>query len=312
MIQSGTTTPVYYFEEESRGRPRAGLRGVPARLSNFGRREDARETPETTTVEFRHTADTPAVSLRARSSQSLRAAIWRSSTTFRSDSPLRVQDEVWIMQESSHLTPTGIQPIGFWTPRVVAARRVGQDDDIKSEAARRRRLPQSESNMASGVAPVKTRRRRRRLSAPTAPRATTTSTFGRCGRPRSCTNRDPIRAPCLPLGSGWRSEAVLATGCVGRSAGKRADVIVVGTNRAADCSLIHSNPRLRHARRRREDDDRQRPCVDARSEGRHAGRARGAGGRAPAGGAGATGCDAAVSSARAGLRDPVKLKYWRS
>ena len=63
--------------------------------------------------------------------------------------------------------------------------------------------------------------------------------------------------------------------------GKRADLIIVGMSQAAADAPVRCRlaPRLRHARRRRRDDDREREGADGEQEGADARRSHGAGAR---------------------------------
>ena len=175
------------------------------------------------------------------------------------------------------------------------ARRLGRPttDIAILKRARRRRLAQPGKQHEAGERRGAGRRSISRPasasgSAPTAPPATTTSTCSRrCGRRRSCQAGDAAirRAVQAPDGARHGDDRRGARARDGAArigsleAGKRADlIIVVGMRQARQTPLYDAGvaPRLRHARRRCADDDRQRQDPDARSAADDAERDRGA------------------------------------
>ena len=174
MIQSGTTTftDMYYFEEEiARTARDAGLRGVLGEtvikfpVADAKAPADALKRAEAYIVEFRHDPlITPAVAPHSAYTLDRATLLACRDLAQKYGVPLLVhlaetQDEVRIIQESSHLTPTGyLESIGFWTPRVVAAHGVWVNDDdigiLKRRGVGVSHNPESNMKLASGVAPV--------------------------------------------------------------------------------------------------------------------------------------------------------------
>ena len=174
MIQSGTTTftDMYYFEEEiARTARDAGLRGVLGEtiikfpVADAKTPADALKRAEAYIVEFRHDPlITPAVAPHSAYTLERDTLLACRDLALKYDVPLLIhlaetQDEVRIIQESSHLTPTGfLESIGFWTPRVVVAHGVWVNDDdiaiLKRRGVGVSHNPESNMKLASGVAPV--------------------------------------------------------------------------------------------------------------------------------------------------------------
>jgi 5-methylthioadenosine/S-adenosylhomocysteine deaminase len=174
MIQSGTTTftDMYYFEEEiARAARDAGLRGVLGEtiikfpVADAKTPADALKRVEAYIAEFRHDPlITPAVAPHSAYTLDHDTLLACRDLALKYGVPLLIhlaetQDEVRIIQESSHLTPTGyLESIGFWTPRVVAAHGVWVNDDDIAILKRRdvgvSHNPESNMKLASGVAPV--------------------------------------------------------------------------------------------------------------------------------------------------------------
>ena len=181
------------------------------------------------------------------------------------------------------MTPDGVSRVDrlLGTADAGGARRLGgRRGHRDSEAPRRRRLAQPGKQHEAGERHgagrrVPGRRRDASASAPTAPRATTTSTCSRrCGRRRSSPSwRRAIPTAVPGAGrarhgddrrrarrSGW-------TSMIGSlEPGKRADLITRRRSIAArQTPTVRSGvaPGLRDARRRRADDDRERQGADA-------------------------------------------------
>ena len=174
MIQSGTTTftDMYYFEEEiARTARDAGLRGVLGEtvikfpVADAKTPADALKRAETYIAEFQHDSlITPAVAPHSAYTLDRETLLACRDLALKYGVPMLIhlaetQDEVRIIQESSHLTPTGyLESIGFWTPRVVAAHGVWVNDDDIAILKRRNvgisHNPESNMKLASGVAPV--------------------------------------------------------------------------------------------------------------------------------------------------------------
>jgi 5-methylthioadenosine/S-adenosylhomocysteine deaminase len=174
MIQSGTTTftDMYYFEEAiARAVRDAGLRGVLGEtiikfpVADAKTPADALKRAEAYIAEFRHDPlITPAVAPHSAYTLDRDTLLACRDLALKYGVPVLIhlaetQDEVRIIQESSHLTPTAyLESIGFWTPRVVAAHGVWVNDDDIAILKRRdvgvSHNPESNMKLASGVAPV--------------------------------------------------------------------------------------------------------------------------------------------------------------
>ena len=174
MIQSGTTTftDMYYFEEEVAAAARAaGLRGVLGETIIKFPVADAK-TPaeglartEAFINAFRHDPlITPAVAPHSAYTLDRQTLLACRDLAVKYDVPMIVhlaetEDEVRIIREQSQLTPTGyLESIGFWAPRTVAAHGVWVNDDDIAILKRRQvgvsHNPESNMKLASGTAPV--------------------------------------------------------------------------------------------------------------------------------------------------------------
>ena len=313
MIQSGTTTyaDMYYFEEEiARVTKEAGLRGVlgqtiiqfpvadaktPAEglvraeafIKEFARRRSDRAGGRAALDVHARRGHAQGDPRAGRSRRARRcSSIWRrrrtKSTTARTRhkaTPAAVPGIHRLLGPADARRARRLAVArGHAHPRAPARRRGAQSG--KQHEARERR------GQGGRDAP---RRHRGRASAPTARRATTTSTCSRrCARRRfwpSCRPMDPRALPGAhgardgdhrrrPRPRHGRGDRIARA----RQA-RRPDRRVDGGGAAdADVRSVLP-PRLRHARRRREDDDRERPGADARPEGADAERS----GRAPRG-----------------------------
>jgi len=174
MIQSGTTTftDMYYFEDDIAERARAaGLRGVLGETIIKFPVADAASPAESLarTEAFikRFRGDpliTPAVAPHSAYTLDTATLLSCRDLAVKYDVPLLVhlaetQDEVRIIREASHRTPVGyLESIGFWAPHTVAAHGIWVDDaDIAVLKARHVGVshnPASNMKLASGVAPV--------------------------------------------------------------------------------------------------------------------------------------------------------------
>ena len=303
MIESGTTTyaDMYYFEEEIAQATRAaGLRGVLGQTIIQFPVADAKTPAEglARAEAFIKSFNgdrliVPAVAPHAMYTLDRDTLVAAAELGRRYSVPVIIhlaetEDELKQSRAQHQLSPTAyLESLGFWSPRTVAAHGVWVDDDDIAILARakRRRLAQSREQHEAGE-----RRRAGDRStkppaspldwAPTARPATTTSTCSKpCARRRfwpSC--RPGIRRPFLRA-KRWRWRPSVArgrsdwTGSIGSlEAGKRADLITVVIDSARETPLYDPDlaSGLRHARRRRQDDHRERPHPDAQSSARDA------------------------------------------
>jgi 5-methylthioadenosine/S-adenosylhomocysteine deaminase len=279
MIQSGTTTftDMYYFEEEiARAAREAGLRGVLGQTIIKFPVADAR-TPgeglaraEAFIQQFRHDSlITPAVAPHSAYTLDRETLLACRDLAARYGVPVLIhlaetEDEVRIIRESSHLTPTGyLESIGFWGPRVVAAHGVWVNDDDIAILKRRNvgvsHNPESNMKLASGVAPV--------------PKFLAASVALGLGTDGAASNndldmfeamrqaaflhkvvsRDPRVVPAptaLELATIGGARVLGLQDAIGSlEPGKRADVIIVGTNRPRQTPLYDAVSQLVYASR---------------------------------------------------------------
>jgi 5-methylthioadenosine/S-adenosylhomocysteine deaminase len=174
MIQSGTTTftDMYYFEEEiAKAARAAGLRAVLGETIIKFPVADAK-TPaeglartETFIRSFLHDPlITPAVAPHSAYTLDTSVLLACRDLAVKYKVPLithlaETEDEVRIIRERSGLTPTGyLESIGFWAPRTIAAHGVWVNDDdvaiLRSRGIGIAHNPESNMKLASGTAPV--------------------------------------------------------------------------------------------------------------------------------------------------------------
>ena len=277
MIQSGTTTftDMYYFEEEiARTARDAGLRGVLGEtiikfpVADAKTPADALKRAEAYIVEFRHDPlITPAVAPHSAYTLDRATLLACRDLALKYDVPLLIhlaetQDEVRIIQESSHLTPTGyLESIGFWTPRVVAAHGVWVNDDdiaiLKRRGVGVSHNPESNMKLASGVAPVpKYLAAGVKLGLGTDGAASNNDldmfeAMRQAAFLHKLETHDPRALPApqaLELATMGGARVLGLQDAIGSlEAGKRADLIVVGTNRARQTPLYDPISQLVYA-----------------------------------------------------------------
>jgi 5-methylthioadenosine/S-adenosylhomocysteine deaminase len=174
MIQSGTTTftDMYYFEEEiARAAREAGLRGVLGEtiikfpVADAKTPEEGLARAEAFIKAFqRDPLVTPAVAPHSAYTLERGTLVACHDLAARYGVPLLIhlaetEDEVRAIRDQTHLTPVGyLESIGFWAPRTVAAHGVWVTDADIAILARRHvavsHNPESNMKLASGVAPV--------------------------------------------------------------------------------------------------------------------------------------------------------------
>jgi 5-methylthioadenosine/S-adenosylhomocysteine deaminase len=277
MIQSGTTafTDMYYFEEEiARTARDAGLRGVLGetiikfQVADAKTPAEALKRAEAYISEFRHDPlITPAVAPHSAYTLERETLLACRDLALKYDVPLLIhlaetQDEVRIMQESSHLTPTGyLESIGFWTPRVVAAHGVWVSDDdiaiLKRRGVGVSHNPESNMKLASGVAPVpKYLAAGVKLGLGTDGAASNNDldmfeAMRQAAFLHKLETHDPRAVPAaqaLELATMGGARVLGLQDAIGSlEPGKRADVIVVGTNRARQTPLYDPISQLVYA-----------------------------------------------------------------
>jgi 5-methylthioadenosine/S-adenosylhomocysteine deaminase len=174
MIQSGTTTftDMYYFEEEiAKTTKAAGLRAVLGETIIKFPSPDAK-TPsdglartETFIKAFQNDPlIIPAVAPHSAYTLDKTVLVACRDLALKYQAPLithlaETDDEVRIIREQSGLTPAGyLESIGFWSPRTIAAHGVWVNDDDVAILAKRgigvAHNPESNMKLASGTAPV--------------------------------------------------------------------------------------------------------------------------------------------------------------
>ena len=278
MIQSGTTTftDMYYFEEEiARTARDVGLRGVLGEtvisfpVADAKTPADALKRAEAYIAEFRHDPlITPAVAPHSAYTLDRDTLLACRDLALKYDVPLLIhlaetRDEVRTIAESSnHLTPTGyLESIGFWTPRVVAAHGVWVSDDDIAILKRRNvgvsHNPESNMKLASGVAPVmKYLAAGVNLGLGTDGAASNNDldmfeAMRQAAFLHKLETHDPRALPAtqaLELATMGGARVLGLQDAIGSlEAGKRADVIVVGTNRARQTPLYDPVSQLVYA-----------------------------------------------------------------
>jgi 5-methylthioadenosine/S-adenosylhomocysteine deaminase len=277
MIQSGTTTftDMYYFEEEiARAAREAGLRGVLGEtvikfpVADAKTPADALKRAESYIAEFQHDPlITPAVAPHSAYTLERETLLACRDLALKYGVPVLIhlaetQDEVRIIQEFSHLTPTGyLESIGFWTPRVVAAHGVWVTDDDIAILKRRdvgvSHNPESNMKLASGVAPVpKYLAAGVKLGLGTDGAASNNDldmfeAMRQAAFLHKLETRDPRAVPAtqaLELATMGGARVLGLQAAIGSlEPGKRADVIVVGTNRARQTPLYDPISQLVYA-----------------------------------------------------------------
>jgi 5-methylthioadenosine/S-adenosylhomocysteine deaminase len=174
MIQSGTTTftDMYYFEDEvARAARDAGLRGVLGEtiiefpVADAKTPADGLARAEAYIKAFKDDPlITPAVAPHSTYTLDTPTLVACRDLAVRYGVPLLIHlaetsDEVAIIRDRHHLSPAGyLDSIGFWAPRTVAAHGVWVDDDDIAILARHHvgisHNPESNMKLASGAAPV--------------------------------------------------------------------------------------------------------------------------------------------------------------
>ena len=174
MIQSGTTTftDMYYFEEEiAKAAKAAGLRGVLGETIIKFPAPDAKTPADglARAESFIKTfvgdpLITPAVAPHSAYTLDSSVLLACRDLALKYKVPLithlaETQDEVRIIREQSGLTPTAyLESIGFWAPRTVAAHGVWVTDEDVAILVKRgvgvAHNPESNMKLASGTAPV--------------------------------------------------------------------------------------------------------------------------------------------------------------
>jgi 5-methylthioadenosine/S-adenosylhomocysteine deaminase len=174
MIQSGTTTftDMYYFEEEIAKTVKvAGLRAVLGEtiikfpVAAAKTPADGLARAETFIQRFLHDPlITPAVAPHSAYTLDKSILLACRDLALKYKVPLithlaETEDEVRIIRDESGLTPTGyLDSIGFWAPRTIAAHGVWVNDDdiaiLKARGVGVALNPESNMKLASGTAPV--------------------------------------------------------------------------------------------------------------------------------------------------------------
>jgi 5-methylthioadenosine/S-adenosylhomocysteine deaminase len=174
MIQSGTTTfaDMYYFEEEIAKTVKvAGLRAVLGEtiikfpVAAAKTPADGLARAETFIQRFLHDPlITPAVAPHSAYALDKSMLLACRDLALKYKVPLithlaETEDEVRIIRDESGLTPTGyLDSIGFWAPRTIAAHGVWVNDDdiaiLKARGVGVAHNPESNMKLASGTAPV--------------------------------------------------------------------------------------------------------------------------------------------------------------
>jgi 5-methylthioadenosine/S-adenosylhomocysteine deaminase len=174
MIQSGTTTfaDMYYFEEEIAKTVKvAGLRAVLGEtiikfpVAAAKTPADGLARAETFIQRFLHDPlITPAVAPHSPYTLDKSLLLACRDLALKYKVPLithlaETEDEVRIIRDESGLTPTGyLDSIGFWAPRTIAAHGVWVNDDdiaiLKARSVGVAHNPESNMKLASGTAPV--------------------------------------------------------------------------------------------------------------------------------------------------------------
>jgi 5-methylthioadenosine/S-adenosylhomocysteine deaminase len=279
MIQSGTTTftDMYYFEEEiARAARETGLRGVLGQTIIKFPVADARTPAEALAhaeafiQQFRHDSlITPAVAPHSAYTLDRETLLACRDLAAKYGVPVLIhlaetEDEVRIIRESSRLTPTGyLESIGFWGPRVVAAHGVWVNDDDIAILKRRNvgvsHNPESNMKLASGVAPVP-----KYLAASVALGLGTDGAASnndldmfeamrQAAFLHKVVSRDPRVVPAptaLELATIGGARVLGLQDAIGSlEPGKRADVIIVGTNRPRQTPLYDPVSQLVYASR---------------------------------------------------------------
>lgn len=277
MIESGTTTftDMYYFEEEiARAARAAGLRGVLGEtvisfpVADAKTPADALARAEAFIVEFQHDSlITPAVAPHSAYTLQRETLLACRDLAVKYGVPLLIhlaetKDEVRTIQDSSHLSPTAyLESIGFWSPRVVAAHGVWVDDDdiaiLKRRGVGVSHNPESNMKLASGVAPVP-----KYLAAGVAVGLGTDGAASnndldmfeamrQAAFLHKLETRDPRAVPAtqaLEMATMGGARVLGLQDAIGSlEPGKRADVIVVGTNRARQTPLYDPISQLVYA-----------------------------------------------------------------
>jgi 5-methylthioadenosine/S-adenosylhomocysteine deaminase len=267
MIQSGTTTftDMYYFEEEiAKTTKAAGLRAVLGETIIKFPVADAK-TPaeglartETFIRSFLHDPlITPAVAPHSAYTLDKSVLLTCRDLALRYKVPVithlaETEDEVRIIRDQSGLTPTGyLESIGFWAPRTIAAHGVWVNDAdiaiLKARGVGVAHNPESNMKLASGTAPV--------LKYLAAGVAVGLGTDGAASNNdldmfeamrqaaflHKLQSRDPRAVPApvaLEMATMGGARVLGLEREIGSvEAGKRADVIVVGVNRARQTPL---------------------------------------------------------------------------
>jgi 5-methylthioadenosine/S-adenosylhomocysteine deaminase len=267
MIQSGTTTftDMYYFEEEiAKTTKAAGLRAVLGETIIKFPVADAK-TPaeglartETFIRSFLHDPlITPAVAPHSAYTLDKSVLLTCRDLALKYKVPVithlaETEDEVRIIRDQSGLTPTGyLESIGFWAPRTIAAHGVWVNDAdiaiLKARGIGVAHNPESNMKLASGTAPV--------LKYLAAGVAVGLGTDGAASNNdldmfeamrqaaflHKLQSRDPRAVPApvaLEMATMGGARVLGLEREIGSvEAGKRADLIVVGVNRARQTPL---------------------------------------------------------------------------
>ena len=279
MIQSGTTTftDMYYFEEEiAKTTKAAGLRAVLGETIVKFRSPDAK-TPadglaraETFIKAFQNDPlIIPAVAPHSAYTLDKTALLACRDLTLKYQAPLithlaETDDEVRIIREQSGLTPTGyLESIGFWSPRTIAAHGVWVNDDDVAILAKRgigvAHNPESNMKLASGTAPVpKYLAAGISLGLGTDGAASNTDldmfeAMRQAAFLHKLQSHDPRMVPApvaLEMATMGGARVLGLERAIGSlESGKRADLIVVGVNRARQTPLYDPISHLVYASR---------------------------------------------------------------
>jgi 5-methylthioadenosine/S-adenosylhomocysteine deaminase len=274
MIQSGTTTftDMYYFEEEiAKTTKAAGLRAVLGETIIRFPVADAK-TPaeglartETFIRSFLHDPlITPAVAPHSAYTLDKSVLLTCRDLALKYKVPVithlaETEDEVRIIRDQSGLTPTGyLESIGFWAPRTIAAHGVWVNDAdiaiLKARGIGVAHNPESNMKLASGTAPV--------LKYLAAGVAVGLGTDGAASNNdldmfeamrqaaflHKLQSRDPRAVPApvaLEMATMGGARVLGLEREIGSvEAGKRADLIVVGVNRARQTPLYDATSHL--------------------------------------------------------------------